>query len=62
MYMNAEVNVMFTKTQSFRGFKLFGWVSVAAMVKELKQLDGGTVPVKKVVSEISPDVMSSSDF
>ena len=61
IYINAEVNVMFTKTQSFKGFKLFDQISVAAMVKYLKQLDEGTVSGKKVVSEISPDVMSSSD-
>ena len=39
MYMHAAINVMFTKIQAFSSFKMFGEIAVAAMVKDLKQLD-----------------------
>ena len=49
MYIRAAVNVMLTQIQASRGFKLFGGRSVAAIVKYLKQLDNGSIMVKKVI-------------
>ena len=46
--IKATVNVMFTQTQATQGFKLFGECAVAAMIKELKQLEEGPVPGKKL--------------
>ena len=59
--IKAAVNVMFTQMQATRGFKLFGERAVAAMIKELKQLEEGPMPVKKVVTEINPDALSAED-
>ena len=52
---------MFTQMQATRGFKLFGDRTVAAMIKELKQLEEGPMPVKKVVTAINPDTLSAED-
>ena len=56
--IKASVNVMFTQMQATRGFKLFGERSVAAMIKELKQLEEVPMPGKKVVTAINPDTLS----
>ena len=45
--IKASVNLMFTQMQATRGFKLFGERAVAAMIKELKQLEEGPMPGKK---------------
>ena len=52
---------MFTQMQATRGFKLFGERAVAAMIKELKQLEEGPMPGKKVVTAINPDTLSAKD-
>mmetsp|Transcript_42936 Transcript_42936/g.62919 ORF Transcript_42936/g.62919 Transcript_42936/m.62919 type:complete len:101 (-) Transcript_42936:1236-1538(-) len=44
------VNVMFTQMSAKRGFKLFGECAIAAMMKELKQLNIGAVPGKPVIA------------
>ena len=36
MYMNTAAKVMSTQIQAYRGFKLFGQISVASIVKFLK--------------------------
>ena len=59
--IKASVNVMFTQMQATRGFKLFGDRTVAAMIKELKQLEEGPMPGKKVVTAINPDTLSAED-
>ena len=46
--IKAAVNVMFTQMQSKQGFKLFGERAVAAMIKELKQLEEGPMPGRKL--------------
>ena len=60
-YMNMELDVMFTQMQASRGFKLFGEIAVAEMVKELKQLYEGAIPVKMFVAEIKPYLLSIYD-
>ena len=52
---------MFTQMQPTRGFKLFGEPTVAAMIKELKQLEEGPMPGGKVVTAINPDTLSAED-
>ena len=47
--------------QATRGFKLFGERTLAAMIKELKQLEEGPVPGKKVLTAIDPDTFSAKD-
>ena len=59
--IKTSVNVMFTQMQATRGFKLFGECSVATMIKELKQLEEGPMPGKKVVTAINPDTLSAED-
>ena len=46
--IKASVNVMLTQMQATRGFKLFGKRAVAAMIKELKQLEEGPMPGKRL--------------
>ena len=60
-YTNTAVNVIFIKMQSSRGFKLFGERAVAEMVKELKQLNKGAMPVNNFIAEINPYLLSSYD-
>ena len=59
--IKASVNVMFTQMKATRGFKLFGERAVAAMIKELKQLEEGPMPGKKVVTAINPDTLYAED-
>ena len=59
--IKAYVNVMFTQMQATRGFKLFGERAVAVMIKELKQLEEGPMPGKKVVTAINTDTLSTED-
>ena len=47
--------------QATRGFKLFGERAVADMIKELKQLEEGPMPGKKVVTAINPKTLSTED-
>ena len=46
--IKSAVNVMSTQMQATQGFRLFGERAVAAMIKELKQLEEGPVPGKKL--------------
>ena len=46
--IKSAVNVMFTQIQATQGFKLFGERAVAAMIKELKQLEEGPMPGKRL--------------
>ena len=46
--IKASVNIMLTQMQATQGFKLFGERAVAAMIKELKQLEEGPMPGKKL--------------
>ena len=48
MSIKASVNLMFIQMQATRGFKLFGERAVAAMIKELKQLEEGPMPGKRL--------------
>ena len=59
--IKAAVNVMVTHMQAIRGFKLFGERAVAAMIKELKKLEEGPMPGKKVVTEINNETLSAED-
>ena len=60
-YMSAELDLLFTLIQAFRVFNLFGEIEVVSMVNELKQLDKGAIPGKKVIAVINPDLLLSSD-
>ena len=59
--IKASVNVMFTQMQATRGFKLFGERAVAAMIKELKELEEASMPGNKIVTAINPDTLSAED-
>ena len=54
-YMQAVSNVMFTQMHANKGIKLFYERSIAAMIKEFRQLDEGAMPVKLVVVLLNPD-------
>ena len=56
--MKSATRVMFTQMGAAKGIKLFGERAIAAIVKELKQLEYGPMPGKKVVEAIDPDTLS----
>ena len=56
-YMKVTVDVMFTQMSAKRGIKLFKERAVAAMVKELTQLDRGAVEGKPVVIPIDSKLL-----
>ena len=58
--MQAEVNVMFTYMHSNKGIKLFCERSIAAMIKEFKQLYEGSMPVKPVVVPLNTDELTDA--
>ena len=55
---NLALKAVFAQMPAAKGFKLFGEQAVAAMVKELKQLEHGPMPGKKVIGAINPDDLS----
>ena len=59
--MRIATNAIFTQMQATNGFKLFGDNSVAAMLKELKQLEHGPIPRKRVLRALDPDSISSEE-
>jgi hypothetical protein len=44
-----------------KGIKCFSECAVAAMIKELKQLNNGAIDGKLVVEPIDPDTISSKE-
>ena len=52
---NLALKAIFAQIPAVKGFKLFGEQSVAAMAKELKQLEHGPIPGKRVIGAINPD-------
>mmetsp|Transcript_26947 Transcript_26947/g.39879 ORF Transcript_26947/g.39879 Transcript_26947/m.39879 type:complete len:200 (-) Transcript_26947:1357-1956(-) len=57
--MRSTVNVTFTQMSAKKGMKLLGESAVAAMFKELKQLDQGPMPGKPVVQPVNVDELSA---
>ena len=56
--LSACVSTCFAQQMSVKkGFKEFGERAIAAVMKELIQLDQGPVPGKPVVTEINPDTI-----
>ena len=47
--------------QATRGFNLFGDRAVAAMIKELKQLEEGPMTGKKLLTAINPETLSAEE-
>ena len=58
-YMQTILNVIFTQMSAKAGFKKFGQVAIAAMFKELKQLNDGLMPGKQVASPVNVDSLPS---
>ena len=54
-YMKTAVDTMFEQMPASKGIQIFKERAVAAMVKELTQLDKGAVDGKPVVVTINPD-------
>ena len=52
------IDVMFTQMSVKRGIKLFKERAVAAMIKELTQLDKGAIDRKPVVISIDPKLLT----
>ena len=56
--LQTAMKVMFTQMSATVGFKLFGEKAISAMIKELKQLEEGLIPGKKVIEPIDPDTLT----
>ena len=54
LYFHKAIGVMFTQILAKEDIKQFGDRVIAAMVKELKQLDNGVVKGKPIVVLIDP--------
>ena len=59
--MTLATNAIFTQMQAMTSFNLFGDKVLAAMFKELKQLEHGSMLGARVLRAIDPDTMSSED-
>ena len=56
---SVYMNTCFTQRMSVnKGFRKFGEAAVAAMIKELNQLDKGAVPNKPVIEPIDYDTLN----
>ena len=56
---DMALKAIFAQIPATKGFELFGEQVVAAMIKELKQLEHGPMPGKRVIGEINPDDLTS---
>ena len=56
--MRLATRAIFTQMLAKKGFKTVGEAAVAAMFKELKQLDEGPMPDKPVVQPVDVDTLS----
>ena len=59
--MRRATQVLFTQMSATKGIKLFGERAIAAIVKELKKLEYGPMPGKKVVEAVDPDSLSKEE-
>ena len=59
--MKMATKAIFTQMQATTGFKMYGEEAIAAMFKELKQLEHGPMPGKRVLCAVDPDSMSTED-
>ena len=55
------VGVMFTQMSANRGIKIFGKRAVAAIFKELKQLNDGVLPGNPVIVPINIESLTDED-
>ena len=58
---DKALHVMFTQMSVHKGIKLFGERVIAAMMKELKQLNDGVIPGNPVIEPIPFDKLTSKD-
>ena len=59
--LRKAVGIILTKMSATKGIARFGERAVAAMIKELKQLDEGPMPGKWAVAPIDPDTLTKDE-
>ena len=59
--MKMATKAIFKQMQAMTGFVFIGEKAIAEIFKELKQLEHGPMPGKRVLRAIYPDTMSSED-
>lgn len=59
--MEVATKYIFTQIQAMDGFKFFSEKAIAAMFKDLKELEHGPMPGKCVLWAIDPDKISYED-
>ena len=52
---------MFNQIHATKGIKLFGERSIAAMMKEFKQLYEGAIPGESLVVQLNPDKLIDAE-
>ena len=53
--------VMFHQMRAYEVIKTFGKEAIAALVKEIKQLDEGAVPGKPIVEPIDQEILTQEE-
>ena len=61
-FFRTVTNTIFAQMSATKGIREFGMRAVAAVIKELTQLDQGAVPGKPVVVPINPDVLTKEEI
>jgi len=56
--LRKAIGIILAQMSAEKGIKTFGHRAVAAMIKELKQLDDGPMPGKRAVCPIDPDSLT----
>ena len=59
--MQAAVNVMFANTEEKKGITFFDEIAIAAMIKQFKQLDEGSMSGKPVVIPLNTDELTYTE-
>ena len=59
--LRKAIGIVLIQMSANEGFKRFGERAVAAMIKELKQLNDGAMPGKPAVGPIDPDTLTSDE-
>ena len=59
--IKRAMNVLLTQMSANEGIRRFGEKAIAAMIKELKQLNDGAVEGKPVVGAVDPDSLTSQE-
>ena len=61
LLMKNMIHVILTQMSAYAGIKKHGEAAIAAIFKELKQLDSGPMKGKPVVTPMNPDLLTKEE-